>query len=190
MTRVAAGSLVGCAIASVRRGTLSSYASFLLVRCNGQALVTERPSHRPFRLGDGESIATPQTFHRQQPFYALTAFVVFCLFFYTDNPETTDTGSAFSYLESNSIGQSVVPEGGIGALEAFTGPVYSLVAALLEQDMARAPRDKRGHRFLELFYLSNGNSFQVTLCMIQQYFIVCTVSGRFFSRISPCIPRI
>lgn len=75
--------------------------------------------------------------------------------------ETTDTGSAFSYLESSSLGQSVMPDGGTGALEAFTGPVYSLVAALLEQDMARGPRDKRGHRFLELFYLSNGRSFQV-----------------------------
>lgn len=78
-------------------------------------------------------------------------------------PETTDTGSAFSYLESSSVGQSVVPDGGVGALEAFTGPVYSLVAALLEQDMAGAPRDKRGHRFLELFCLSNANSFQVTV---------------------------
>lgn len=57
----------------------------------------------------------------------------------------------------------MVPDGGIGALEAFIGPVYSLVAALLEQDMARAPRDKRGHRFLELFYLFNANSFQVTI---------------------------
>ena len=55
----------------------------------------------------------------------------------------------------------MVPDGGFGALEAFTGPVYGLVAALLEQDMARAPRDKRGHRFLELFHLSNGKSFQV-----------------------------
>lgn len=80
-----------------------------------------------------------------------------------DATETTDTGSAFSYLESSSIGQSVVPDGGAGALEAFTGPVFGLVAALLEQDMARAPRDKRGHRFLELFHLSNGKTFQVTL---------------------------
>lgn len=76
-------------------------------------------------------------------------------------PETTDTGSAFSYLESISIGQSMVPDGGSGAFEAFTGPVYGLVAALLEQDMARPARDKRGHRFREIFHLSNGNSFQV-----------------------------
>lgn len=60
------------------------------------------------------------------------------------------------------MGQSVVPDGGSGALEAFTGPVYGLVAALLEQDMARPARHKRGHRFRELFYLSNGKSFQVT----------------------------
>lgn len=75
--------------------------------------------------------------------------------------ETTDTGSAFSYFESSSVGRSVLPDGAPGALEAFTGPVYGLVAALLEQDMARAPRDKRRHRFLELFSLSDANSFQV-----------------------------
>lgn len=60
------------------------------------------------------------------------------------------------------MGQSVVPDGGVGALEAFTGPVFGLVAALLEQDMARGPRDRRGHRFLDLFHLSNGKTFQVT----------------------------
>ncbi|CAM9460886.1 unnamed protein product, partial [Ectocarpus sp. 8 AP-2014] len=77
--------------------------------------------------------------------------------------ETTDTGSAFSYLESISMGQSVVPDGGSGALEAFTGPIYGLVAALLEQDMARPARHKRGHRFRELFHLSNGKSFQAAV---------------------------
>lgn len=85
-----------------------------------------------------------------------------CCVAWRDVAETTDTGSAFSYLESSSVGQSVAQDGGVGALEAFTGPVFGLVAALLEQDMARAPRDKRGHRFLELFHLSNVKSFQVS----------------------------
>lgn len=78
-----------------------------------------------------------------------------------DDAETTDTGSAFSYFESSSVGRSVVPEGPSDALDTFTGPVYGLVAALLEQDMARAPQDKRGHRFLELFSPSVPASFQV-----------------------------
>lgn len=59
------------------------------------------------------------------------------------------------------MGRSAVPDGASGALEAFTGPVYGLVAALLEQDMASTTRDKKVHRFLDLFSLSNANSFQV-----------------------------
>ena len=83
-----------------------------------------------------------------------------------DDAETTDTGSAFSYFESSSVGRSVVPEGPSNALDSFTGPVYGLVAALLEQDMARAPQDKRGHRFLELFLPSVPASFQVCIMCI------------------------
>lgn len=87
-------------------------------------------------------------------------------------PETTDTGSAFSYYESSSVGRSLAQDGGAGALAAFTGPVYGLVAALLEQDMARAPRDRRGHRFLELFSLSSASSSSSSVNSFQ----VCVVS--------------
>lgn len=89
--------------------------------------------------------------------------------------ETTDTGSAFSYYESSSMGRSLAQDGGAVALEVFTGPVYGLVAALLEQDMARAPRDKRGHRFLDLFSLAAADVFQVSTGKRPVQMVLCVM---------------